>query len=99
MAAGGTIQSVSTRLTVRRDPNFVHSACRTVSPYPRKLTVLLRSTAAVANIRCDCGPKKEEAGTKAFPPFVARFHFRNYADSLYEIGMVNTPLTEGLNFH
>jgi hypothetical protein len=58
-----------------------------------------RSTAAVANIRCDHGPKKEETGTKAFPSLFARFRFRNYADSLYEIGIVNTPLTEGLNFH
>jgi hypothetical protein len=43
--------------------------------------------------------KKEETGTNAFPPLFVRFHFQNYADSLYEIGMVNTPLTEGLNFH
>src|SRR6266481_896743 len=43
--------------------------------------------------------KKEETGTKAFPPLFARFHFQNYADSLYEMGMVNAPLTEGLNFH
>jgi hypothetical protein len=42
--------------------------------------------------------KKEETRTKVFPPLFAPFGLI-YADCLYEMGIVNTPLTEGLNFH
>jgi hypothetical protein len=78
--------------------SFVRCACRTVSPYPRKVTVR-SATPQPSQTSAVTWTEKRETETKAFPSLFARFRFRNYADSLYEIGIVNTQLTEGLNFH
>jgi hypothetical protein len=59
-----------------------------ISPRPSELP----------NLRRHKAPKKRRGGNKRVPASRPLQSVR-YADCLYEIGIVNTPVTEGLNFH